>query len=53
MLTVTPENKKPTIGLVTEVGYLRCDVRYPYRAIPPRNGILLQKQQMQAPVLIL
>jgi hypothetical protein len=50
---VPPENKKPTIGLVTEVGCLRFELLFPYRAIPPHNGALLQQQQMQAPILIL
>jgi len=48
-----PENKKPTVGLVTEVGCLRFDLSLPYRAIPPHSGALLQQQQMQAPIMIL
>jgi hypothetical protein len=46
-------NKKPTFGLVTEVGCLRFDLSFPYRAIPPHNGALLQQQQMQAPIATL
>ena len=46
------ENKKPTFGLVTEVGYLRFDLSFPYRAISPHCGALLQRQQMQTPILI-
>jgi len=45
--------QKPTCGLVTEVGCLRCDLSFPYRAIPPHGGALLQQQQMQAPISIL
>jgi hypothetical protein len=48
-----PGNKKPTFGLVTEVGCLRFDLSFPYRAIPPHNGALSQQQQMQAPISIL
>jgi hypothetical protein len=44
--------KKTTFGLVTEVGCLRFDLLFPYRAIPPHTGELLQQQQMQAPILI-
>jgi hypothetical protein len=47
------ENKKPTFGMSTEVGYLRFELSFPYRAIPPHHGALLQQQQMQAPILIL
>jgi hypothetical protein len=49
----SPENKKPTFGLVTEVGCLRFDLSFPYRAIPPHTGALLRQQQMQTPILIL
>jgi hypothetical protein len=45
-------NKKPTVGLVTEVGCLRFDLSFAYRA-SPHNGALLQQQQMQAPTLLL
>jgi hypothetical protein len=38
--------------LVTEVGYLRFDLSFPYRAMTPHGGALLQQQQMQAPTLI-
>jgi hypothetical protein len=48
-----PKNKKPTFGWVTEVGCLRFDLLFPYRAILPHNGALLQQQQMQAPISIL
>jgi hypothetical protein len=47
------ENKKPTVGSVTEVGCLRCDLSLAYRAIPPHSGALLQQQQVQAPIVIL
>ena len=47
-----PENKKPTVGLVAEVGYLRCDLSFAYRAVSPHSGALFQQQQMQAPILI-
>jgi hypothetical protein len=46
-------NKKPTVGLVTEVGCLRFELLFPYRANLPHTGALLQQQQMQAPILIL
>jgi hypothetical protein len=36
-----PKNKKPTVGLVTEVGCLRFDLSFAYRAIPPHTGALL------------
>jgi len=42
-------NKKPTAGLFTEVGCLRCDLSFAYRAIAPHIGTLLQQQQIQAP----
>jgi hypothetical protein len=35
------ENKKPTFGSVTEVGCLRFDLSFPYRAISPHSGALL------------
>ena len=47
-----PENKKPTVGLVAEVGCLRGDLSFAYRAVSPHSGALLQQQQMQAPILI-
>ena len=30
-----PENKKPTAGLIAEVGCLRCELSFAYRAISP------------------
>jgi hypothetical protein len=39
--------------LVTEVGCLRFDLSFPYRAIPTHTGALLQQQQMQVPIMIL
>ena len=48
-----PETKKPTFGLVTEMGCQRFTLSISYRAIPPHCGALLQLQQMQAPSLIL
>jgi hypothetical protein len=51
--TLRRGNKKPTIGLITEVGRLRFHLPFPYRASPPHSGALLQLQQMQAAVLIL
>jgi hypothetical protein len=48
-----PKNKKPTIGLVTEVGCLRRALSHPYRAFPPHSGALLQQQQMQASIVFL
>src|ERR1700694_4603178 len=47
-----PEKQKPTVGLVTEVGYLRFDLSIPYRAMNPHGGALLKRQQMHAPILI-
>jgi hypothetical protein len=47
------ENKKPTFGMSSEVGSQRFDLSFPYRAIPPHHGALLQQQQMQAPTLLL
>jgi hypothetical protein len=47
------EKQKPTVGSVTEVGCLRCDLSFPYRAISPHSGARLQQQQMQAPISIL
>lgn len=32
---------------------MRFDLSFPYRAIPPHTGALLQQQQMQAPILFL
>jgi len=49
----TPKNKKPTFGLVTEVGCLRFVLSFAYRAVPPHSGALLELQQMQAPMLAL
>jgi hypothetical protein len=46
------ENKKPTVGLIAEVGCLRCDLSFAYRAVSPHSGALFQQQQMQAPILI-
>jgi hypothetical protein len=47
-----PKTKKPTIGVVTEVGCLRCALSFAYRAGSPHSGALLRQQQMQASVLI-
>jgi len=47
------KNKKPTCGVVTEAGCLRCDLSIPYRAIPPHGGALLRQQQIQAAKLML
>ena len=38
---------------MTEVGCLRCDLLFAYRASPPHCGTLLQQQQTQASTLIL
>src|SRR5690242_9479807 len=35
------ENNKPTVGLVTEVGFLRSDLSFPYSANPAHSGALL------------
>jgi hypothetical protein len=48
-----PKTKNPTFGLVSEVGCLRFELSFPYRAIPPHNGALLQLQQRQTPIMIL
>jgi hypothetical protein len=53
LLLALPENKKPTVGLVAEVGCLRGDLSFAYRAVSPHSGALLQQQQMQAPIIIL
>jgi hypothetical protein len=50
---IAPETKKPTCGVVTEAGCLRCDLSIPYRAIPPHGGALLRQQQMHAAKLTL
>jgi hypothetical protein len=40
--------QKPTIGWIAEVGCLRFDLSFPYRASPPHCSALLQQQQTQA-----
>jgi hypothetical protein len=47
------KKKKPTAGSVSEVGCLRCDLCFAYRAIPPHCGALLQQQQRQMTDMIL
>jgi hypothetical protein len=46
------ENKKPTFGLVTEVGWVRFVISSAYRLMPP-HADALWLQQMHAPELIL